>query len=113
MRFGYGLALAALLATPVMAQELVIKPPNPGAAAQAQGAASQARTDARQELNAARRDQRQENRDLATGNYLGAAQAEQRERSDLGAATRDARQSNRDANAARRDDSWKLGVAPR
>lgn len=63
MRLAYGIVLASVLGAPAMAQDVVIKPGEPGRAAEAQHEAHQAARDAHQDMNDARHEERKAARD--------------------------------------------------
>jgi hypothetical protein len=110
MRLGYAAVLAALVASPAMAEEFVIEAPNHRAASQAMGEANRQTS---QDLGTARRDKRWENWYVVHGNYLGAWRTQQRARGEVANARRAHREALGDFHEAQRDSSWKLWVEPR
>jgi len=95
MRIGYIMVLAASIASPAIAQQVVIQP--------GPGVPGQVNRDVRQDLNAARRDDNQARRDADQGNYGAAARAEQ----DAQRARQDARH---DSDVPRADENVTIHV---
>jgi len=91
MRIGRFMLLTALLASPAIADEVIVKTPN--APAEPHYEATPLARDAGKDLKAAGRQERAADRDAAKGNYGAAARAEENARRDLKDARRDLNQN--------------------
>jgi hypothetical protein len=72
MRTIYGLLALSLIASPALAQGLLMQSPNPAPAGQAESDARYKNRNARVDMRQAHHDEAQAQRDAAVGNYTGA-----------------------------------------
>ena len=110
MRLTCVLLLAASLATPAVAQQIIIQGPQPGKARQADRAAGMENREARQDTTAARREEGDVLRDLSRGNLGGAAREESEAQRDLRAAQGERNEARKDLNRGRRDEELTIRV---
>jgi hypothetical protein len=110
MRIGYAMLLATCLASPAIAQQVIIQGPNPGAAARDERKAVQADREVRHDLNAARREENEARRDARHGDISGAMQENREAQRDLREAQQDSQAARRDLNKAEQDESWRLRI---
>jgi hypothetical protein len=108
LRTIHGILALSLIASPAVAQGLLVQPPNPAAAGQAESDAHQQGRDARVGMREAHHDETQAHRDAAVGDYTGAAQAQQRAHGDTRDARQDMGQARQDQRQAQHDSTWSV-----